>query len=96
MFIKSYFCKETNSFDKKMIKINRIRTTSYDVIAFYFYNSIGGNYDDTFGNTVTLESGIDGGIGAGSQGRGWLGLEIFPEINSGGDVGWGISGGEGV
>ena len=34
-----------------MIKIN-------DVIAFY-YNSIGGNYDDTFGNTVTLESGID-------------------------------------
>ena len=30
-----------------MIKIN-------DVIAFY-YNSIGGNYDDTFGNTVILK-----------------------------------------
>ena len=51
MFIKSYFYKETNSFDNKMIKINGIRTTSsYDVIAFYNYNSIGGNYDDTFGN----------------------------------------------
>ena len=49
-----------------MIKINGIRTTSsYDVIAFYYYNSIGGNYDDTFRNTVTLESGIDGGISDG-------------------------------
>ena len=43
-----------------MIKINGIRTTSYDVVAFY-YNSIGGNNVDTFGNTVTLESGIGGG-----------------------------------
>ena len=53
MFIKSYFYKETNSYDNNMIKIN-------DVIAFYYYNSIGGNYDDTFGNTVTLDSSIDG------------------------------------
>ena len=34
MFIKSYFYKETNSFDNKIIKINGIRTTSYDVVAF--------------------------------------------------------------
>ena len=38
MFIKSYFWKETNSFDNKMIKINGIRTTSYDEIAFYYNN----------------------------------------------------------
>ena len=55
MFIKAYFWKETNSFDNKFIKINDIRTTSDDVIAFYYYNSIGGNYDGTFGNTVTLD-----------------------------------------
>ena len=48
-----------------MIKINDIRTTSYDVIAFYYYNSFGGNYDDTFGNTVTLETEINGGGGGG-------------------------------
>ena len=36
-------------------RTNGIRTTSYDVNAFYYYNSIGGNYDDTFVNTVTLE-----------------------------------------
>ena len=36
MLIKSYFYKETNNFDNKMLKINGIRTTStYDVIAFY-------------------------------------------------------------
>ena len=29
------------------------------VIAFYYYNLIGGNYD-TFGNTVTPVSAIDG------------------------------------
>ena len=29
-------------------------------IAFYYYNLIGGNYDDTFGNTVTPVSAIDG------------------------------------
>ena len=33
MFIKSYFYKETNSFDNNMIKINGVRnTSSYDVI----------------------------------------------------------------
>ena len=34
VFIQSYFYKETNSFDNKMIKINGIRTTSYDVGCF--------------------------------------------------------------
>ena len=29
-------------------------------IAFYYYNLIGGNYDDTFGNKVTPVSAIDG------------------------------------
>ena len=29
------------------------------VIAFYYYNLIGGNYDDTFGNIVAPVSAID-------------------------------------
>ena len=37
----------------------------HDAIAFYYANSIGGNYDDTFGDKVTLESGIDAGRDAG-------------------------------
>ena len=59
-----------------MIKINGIRST---LLSFYYNNLIGGNYDDTFGNTVTLESGIDGG-GGGGMVLG-LGVEMLPKTN---------------
>ena len=42
-----------------------------EVIAFY-YNSIGGNYEDTFGNTVTLGLG-GGGCPKLINGVGWGG-----------------------
>ena len=47
-------------------------------IAFYYYNLIGGNYADTFGNTVTPVSANTGG--GNKRGMG-LGVDILPQTN---------------